>query len=499
MIRWNQGRPVLKSGIHNRTLIQITLPVLLSLLYGAAGVDSQAADFIFFFKQGKRMVPRVTIDQQSYLPLVDLAQILDLSYSESASAGYFQINAGNNLIKLIRGRSLVAVNDQAVVLPVPVAYLSQGWLVHPDFVLRVLNRVLTERFTPDSSGTRFAQGGLNFNRLNVLDTVSAQGSRLTLQFGGPIDLEIRREASRIICSGGNALIDPMKMEFNFKDPAISAVTFEDSPEGSRLLIQLTDSRSPSRITRLTSQNIYLVEVFKPQGSPPAESHTPKPEMPPMAESPRRSHGLRILLDPGHGGEEKGVKLDEANYEKDLVLQMVRRIRTVLQNRMGAEVPVTRNGDESLSLNGRCEMANRLQADLAISLHIGNSNQATEAVSRVYVFKPISGGVEESQNQSPPFIPWGQAQLKPLEHSRLLAELLQNEINQQVNGGDVNVSFRQAPLYFLSCLGMPAVVLEIGNSKRPESIKQMQEANFQDALALAVLTAVDKFRNLQGKR
>lgn len=489
----------MKSGIHNRSLIQTVLPVLLCLLYAAAGMDCPSADFVFYLKQGKRVVPRVTLDQQSYLPLVELAQILDLPYSESASTGYFQMNVGNNLIKLTRGRSLVAVNDQPVVLSAPVAYLSQGWAVHPDFVVRVLNRVLPERFTPDNSGTRFAQAGLNFNRLNVLDTVSAQGSRLTLQFGGPIDLEIRREASRIICSGGSALIDPLKTEFPFKDPAISSVTFEDSPEGSRLLIKLADSRSPSRITRLTSQNIYLVEVFKPQPSRPAEPLSPKPEMTPLAEFPRRAHGLRILLDPGHGGGEKGVKLDEAIFEKDSVLQMVRRIRAVLQNRLGVEVLVTRNSDESLSLNGRCEMANRLQADLVISLHIGNSNQSAESFSRVYVFKPEVDALEKSQKQNSLFVTWDQAQLKPLERSRRLAELLQNEINQQLNGGDLNVSFRQAPLYFLSCLNMPAVILEIGNSKRPESIKQMQEANFQEALALAVLTAVDKFRNTPVQR
>lgn len=462
-------------------------------------MDCTSADFVFYLKQGKRIVPRVTLDQQSYLPLVELAQILDLPYSESASAGYFQINAGTNLIKLTRGRSMVAVNDQPVVLSAPVAYLSQGWAVPPDFVVRVLNRVLPERFTPDNSGTRFAQAGLNFNRLNVLDTISAQGSRLTLQFSGPIDLEIRREASQIICSGGSALIDPLKMEFPFKDPAISLVTFEDTPEGSRLLIQLADSRSPSRITRLTSQNIYLVEVFKPQASRPAEPFSPKPEMTPPAEFPRRAPGLRILLDPGHGGGEKGVKLDEAIFEKDLVLQMVRRIRAVLQNRLGVEVLVTRNSDESLSLNERCEMANRLQADLVISLHIGNSNQAAESFSRVYVFKPEVDALEESQKQNSLFVTWDQAQLKPLERSRRLAELLQNEINQQLNGGDLNVSFRRAPLYFLSCLNMPAVILEIGNSKRPESIKQMQEANFQDALALAVLTAVDKFRHTAVQR
>ncbi len=489
----------MKSGIHNSSLFQTAMPILLCLIYASAGMDCLAADFVFYLKQGKRVVPRVTVEQQSFLPLVELAQILDLPYSESASAGYFQLNVGNNVIKLTRGRSLAAVNDQPVILPIPVMYVSQGWLVHPEFVVRVLNRVMPERFTSDNSGTRFVQGGLNFNRLNVLDTISAQGSRLTLQFGGPIDLEIRRDASRIVCLGGAALIDPVKTEFTFKDPAISAVTFEDSPEGSRLLIQLADSRSSSRITRLASQNIYLIEVFKPQLSRPAETHSSKPETAPMVELPRRPHGLRILLDPGHGGGERGIKLDEAIYEKDSVLQMARRIRTVLQNRLGAEVLMTRASDETMSLNGRCEMANRLQADLAISLHIGNSNQSVESFSRVYVFKPEAGALEENQKQNSLFVAWNQAQLKPLERSRRLAELLQNEINQQLNGGDMNVSFRQAPLYFLACLNMPAVILEIGNSKRPESIKQMQEANFQEALSLAVLTAVDKFRNTLTQR
>jgi N-acetylmuramoyl-L-alanine amidase len=465
-------------------------------MFGLGAEFSSGADFVFYLRQGKRLIPKIFLDRQAYLPLVDLVQALDLPYSESASAGFFQITAGNEPIRLTRNRNLVMLNDQPVALPSPVVYSAQEWLVHPEFISRVLNRVVSDRLTMDSSGSRFIQGGINFNRLNIFDTVSEQGSRITLQFSAPMDVEIRREPQRLVCTMANVPVEPLKTDLVAKDPIVNSINFEELPESNQVIIQLSANSFTSRVTRLSAQNVYLIELTKPAAARSGESSA---QLKGNAGSPPpgKRNSLRIFLDPGHGGKETGVKLGEALFEKDQVLQLAIRLRAVLQARLGAEVLLSRQNDQMLSLVERSELSNRVQAQLFISLHIGNSNQSAESVSRVYVFRSELESGEEVDKPSGLFIPWDRLQLNYLDKSRMLAELLQNEVNQQLNGGGAGVTYRQAPLRLLACLKTPAVLLEIGNARQPQFLQQLSTPGFQESLNLAVLTAIDKFINQKG--
>jgi N-acetylmuramoyl-L-alanine amidase len=370
-------------------------------------------------------------------------------------------------------------------------------LVHPEFISRVLNRVVSDRLTMDSSETRFIQGGMNFNRLNIFNTGSEQGSRITLQFSAPMDVEIRREPQRLVCALANVPVDPLKTDLVGKDPIVNSISFEELPDANQVIIQLSANTFTSRITRLSAQNVYLIELAKPAAGRSGESNAAQLKGNTGSPPPGKRNSLRIFLDPGHGGKETGVKLGEALFEKDLVLQLAIRLRAVLQTRLGAEVLLSRQNDQMLSLVDRSELSNRAQAQMFISLHIGNSNQGAESLSRVYVYRPESEPGEEVDKPSGLFIPWDRLQFNYLDKSRMLAELLQNEVNQQLNGGGAGVTYRQAPLRLLACLKTPAVLLEIGNARQPQFLQQLSTPGFQEALNLAVLTALDKFINQKG--
>jgi N-acetylmuramoyl-L-alanine amidase len=75
----------------------------------------------------------------------------------------------------------------------------------------------------------------------------------------------------------------------------------------------------------------------------------------------------IVLDPGHGGDDPGVIAGSA-VEKDLALALARLLRPELERRLGARVLLTRDQDRDLSAEARAEFANRIHADLVLSLH-----------------------------------------------------------------------------------------------------------------------------------
>jgi N-acetylmuramoyl-L-alanine amidase len=299
-------------------------------------------------------------------------------------------------------------------------------------------------------------------------------------------------------------VDPVREEIPFKDSCVQSILFEDLPTDSQLVIQLSDRSWHLQVTRFPAQNVCLLEIYRTPpgtaatGSAAARNGTQRDE------SRSKTRWRRIILDPGHGGADTGVRLPNNLFEKDLTLLYARRLKTLLQSRLGAEVLLTRNADQELALDERASVAIRAGGELYLSLHIGNSSYAEEWRTCAYVLKvnessppaaPTAGTPSLAEKASPPlFQPWEEAQIPSLNLSRRLAEILQGEFNQQMNRGESSLVYRHAPLRLLAPLPMPAVLVEIGNARSLDFAEWIQQTTVQQAFGWAVLTALDKFRN-----
>ncbi|AEH46804.1 N-acetylmuramoyl-L-alanine amidase [Parageobacillus thermoglucosidasius] len=91
--------------------------------------------------------------------------------------------------------------------------------------------------------------------------------------------------------------------------------------------------------------------------------------------------VRIVLDAGHGGTDSGA-VGNGLREKDLTLNIVKKIGNLLNDYEGVEVHYTRTDDRFLELSERAAIANKLKADLLISVHI-NAGGGTGFESYVY--------------------------------------------------------------------------------------------------------------------
>jgi N-acetylmuramoyl-L-alanine amidase len=98
--------------------------------------------------------------------------------------------------------------------------------------------------------------------------------------------------------------------------------------------------------------------------------------------------MKIVLDAGHGGHDPGAVANGLK-EKDLTLTIVKHIGRLLGEYEGAEVFYTRTDDRYLSLEERAAIANKLKADLLISVHI-NAGGGTGFESFIY-----NGGVSQA--------------------------------------------------------------------------------------------------------
>jgi N-acetylmuramoyl-L-alanine amidase len=92
------------------------------------------------------------------------------------------------------------------------------------------------------------------------------------------------------------------------------------------------------------------------------------EIRPPAARGSRGRDLVIAIDAGHGGKDPGASGPKGVREKDVVLQIARRLASELEQYPGFEPLLVRNGDAFLTLRGRTEIARRAAADFFISIH-----------------------------------------------------------------------------------------------------------------------------------
>lgn len=117
------------------------------------------------------------------------------------------------------------------------------------------------------------------------------------------------------------------------------------------------------------------------GAPPSVAWQVAPDTPVQTAAPEPGGPLRIVLDPGHGGIDPGAQQGGVR-EADLMLRFALELRDVLV-RAGHEVVLTREDDRFVSLEARVATAQRVQADLFISLHADSLSGGLATGASVY--------------------------------------------------------------------------------------------------------------------
>lgn len=207
--------------------------------------------------------------------------------------------------------------------------------------------------------------------------------------------------------------------------------------------------------------------------------------------------LTIVLDPGHGGNDRGAVGSHGSLEKDVTLALARAIQSHLEPRY--RIVLTRSDDQEIALSERTAKANHLQADLLVSLHLGASTLKTTRNTDVFYYIPpqSEGPLRETDNSlreaSEPARSWYLVQQAHTAESRRTAELLGEALNGQAIFRKVQVS--GAPLSVLQGADMPAILIEVGYLTHPATESELQDpqilAQYAAAMGQAIAFVMEK--------
>jgi len=205
--------------------------------------------------------------------------------------------------------------------------------------------------------------------------------------------------------------------------------------------------------------------------------------------------LKVMVDPGHGGEDNGSKGSRGVSEKDLTLALASKLVQALENAEKLTPELVRTDDYSISLDQRAGLANHKNGDLLISLHLGTTFTPVPTGFSIYYWSPTTASPTATPSSSSAR-PWDQEQEPYWEKSRMLASLMQEELLWSIPWASGGVL--PADIYLLRRVRMPSVMLELGSLNHPEEAAQLQKPEFQEAVAKALTQAIIKYRSLDEK-
>jgi N-acetylmuramoyl-L-alanine amidase len=214
----------------------------------------------------------------------------------------------------------------------------------------------------------------------------------------------------------------------------------------------------------------------------------------------------VVIDPGHGGDDRGTKGGRGLEEKALTLDIARRLRALLESRLGLRVVLTRDDDRAVPLDARAAIANNSKADMFLSLHVNWSLSSSMAGAEIYHLKldregeevrrqaaaeavtlPVLGGTLRTLD----VIRWDLAQARHVTESAMLASMLAQELGKTVTLSPRAV--QQAPLRVLEGADTPAALVEMLYASNPAQEKSAGSEDFKNALAQGLFDAVSRFR------
>ena len=217
---------------------------------------------------------------------------------------------------------------------------------------------------------------------------------------------------------------------------------------------------------------------------------------------------RIVVDAGHGGHDPGAIGRSGLREKDVTLDIARRVAKELKGQ-GFDVVLTRGDDRYLQLEERTALANTSRGDLFVSIHANATPRRNRAGIETYFLNVTDdryaarlaareNGANLDDGESDDVLKRIRADFDAVTSagsSRQLATLVQRELCRSVRSrfGDVrDLGVKSALFYVLLGAQMPAVLVETGFISNPEEEKRLRSPEYRGEVAGAVARAVRTF-------
>jgi N-acetylmuramoyl-L-alanine amidase len=489
--------------------------VVVVAVAGARQASHASLPFTVVSDEGRRPLAAVMVGEHVMVPLDDLAALFQLAVREDSMAGGLTITTRGKTIILTPGQALASAGGRIVSLPAPPSRDGRRWLVPVEFISRALGPVYESRLEVRKNARLVLIGNVRVPRVTVKQDALGPQTRVTVSVTPRTAYTISQEPGRILVRFDVDTLDaqiaaapplPVLQGIRLADPN-GTIALDLGPRfGSfRASLAPQEDGSTQILVDLMAAPDGLPVPAPSRGGPAASPAPPAQE--PSAQSQPAAGTLRtVVVDPGHGGDEPCAKGEKGTLEKDVVLAVARRLKGLMESRLGVRVLLTRDADQAVPIDERAALANSNKADLFVSLHANAAGRPDVSGAQIFYLAAAASdaaGAALSTRQTLPtvgggsrdieMIPWELAQLRCLGQSALLAGALEEQFRERVRLNPRAV--QQGPFRVLAGANMPAVLVEIGFLTNPDEEQQLALDTYQATVAQAILDGLLRFRQL----
>ncbi|MEO5741548.1 MAG: N-acetylmuramoyl-L-alanine amidase [Vicinamibacterales bacterium] len=504
--------------------------IALAAMAAMSWLHAQSGPITVLSRDGRRTLPTVEVQGHQMVGLDDLASLLQLQVREDPAARAITATYKNQTIVLTPDQSLVSSSGRLVSLPAPLTRRGDRWLVPVEFISRALAPIYDVALNFRPASRLLVIGDLRVPRVTAQYDDGRGSLRVTFEITPRATATVTQEQGRLL----------VRIDADALDASLPAPPQQQLLSGIRaadpnaIQMDLGAHFSTFRASPPVSSGaaaVVTVELFAagadasasaPVGatadkssastSAPGEATADRSTAIPSGDLPVFGAATRpairtIVIDPGHGGEDNGVKGPGGALEKNVTLAVARRLKSTIEGRLGMRALMTHESGSVIDADGRAAIANNNKADLFISLHANGAPRPTVRGAVIYTLSLDRVG-EDARRQSqadravlPLFgggsrevalVEWELAQAAYLDGSNAFAGIVDQKL--RTTAGLPSVSLQRAPMRNLAGTNMPAVLIEMGYLSNADEERLLTSADFQNGLALALTEAVAAFRD-----
>ncbi len=457
--------------------------------------------------------------EELFVSAYDLARIFRATRFWNAGARKLVLRIEGHSFMFTIGTRVVVVDGEPELMRIPADYANGSVMVPLEFISRILSPVTLERVALDDERLVLTIGSPRYNITAVEFEDDDEGTRAVLtlteellyhvdsETPGLLRLKVyggRLSVLMINATGGKGLFNRVRAEQTEHD---AYIFFDVEKTAEKFRVEFTGPSVSGGGRRLV---IHLEKGDLPEIPDVDYAGRRMTEILDDSRSAGRREIVKVAIDPGHGGIDKGKVGPNGLLEKDVNLDLAMKLQDLLVGEYGMEVVMTRTEDVLVPLMRRAEIANSEGADIFISIHCNGwfhpdaggyetfflSQAKTEEATRLAMEENASiqfegTGVSEEELDDLGFILWDMVQNEFVTESSQLAELIQRELDDVV---DIrNRGVKQAGLIVLKGCRMPAVLVEVAFLSNPGEERLLADSRFREEVARGVAEAIHRYR------
>ena len=444
--------------------------------------------------------------QGTFISIIDISKILakrDPYINSERKKMVLYI--GDNRIKVSSGSSYILVDEKVYQMPIYPIWQDNDIFIPAEYFFDILKRTTLPGISYDSRLMVLNLDILEFSITGVNITQKANGTILRINtkkiFPEGSISSFFHENGWFYITIADALVDTTEIRRSDTRGVIQRVAADQLGKTAQLAFQIRSKVESHELYQSRDQNEIVVSLRTPMDNSVSRINKVKD----------RWKLDTIVLDAGHGGKDPGSMGRRGTKEKDIALDITKRVGMLLEKNTKLKVIYTRREDVFIPIWERTKIANEANGKMFLSIHLNGNPNKTAYGFETYLLRPgkTEDAIEVAHRENEVIkledrsenkyrdlsgenlIIATMAQSVYMKESEELAAMIQEEMGKKVKSKNRGV--KQAGFHVLIDASMPNVLIEAGFLTNANEERNLRKSNYRQIIANSIYRAIVKFR------